>query len=470
MSSPEVPTAALLSRQDMLDSGLCIGCGVCVHPRSETRMDFDRHGQMRPTGRSRWLRDPDPGFETLCPFSPFAANEDELATRHFQDSQDTHALLGRYETAYVGHADEGEYRATGSSGGLVTWMAAELLSLGMVDGVAHVCARNGDGADDRLFHYTLSRSLDALRAGSKSRYYPVELSGVLEEMRRVPGRYAVVGIPCFIKAVRLACDHDPVLRERVAYTLGLVCGHMKSARMAESFAWQMEQELGQAVGFDYRVKTPDRPASWYRAEMTLKDGTRHGKDWWHFVDGDWGAGFFQHSACNFCDDVVAETADIVFGDAWREPYSSDGKGTNVVLVRSPALMPVIKAGIAARRLALEEVDADFVVSTQAAGFRQRREGLAYRQTWARPPIQPCKRVLPARDSLSVHRKAIYLMRYGISWWSHRVFWLARTLQLPVLYTTWARASLACYHGLAYARGPMARVADLFGLSGGDERH
>jgi len=32
---------------------------------------------------------------------------------------------------------------------------------------------------------------------------------------------------------------DPVLRERIVFTLGLFCGHMKSARFVESFAWQM---------------------------------------------------------------------------------------------------------------------------------------------------------------------------------------------------------------------------------------
>ena len=33
------------------------------------------------------------------------------------------------------------------------------------------------------------------------------------------------------------------------------------------------------------------------------------------------------------DDVVTETADISFGDAWVEPYSSGGRGTNVIIVR-----------------------------------------------------------------------------------------------------------------------------------------
>ena len=50
------------------------------------------------------------------------------------------------------------------------------------------------------------------------------------------------------------------------------------------------------------------------------------QDWWHLADGDWGAGFFQNPACDWCDDVVAETADIAFGDAWVEPYSSRRPG------------------------------------------------------------------------------------------------------------------------------------------------
>ena len=77
MSSPEARTTSLLSRQDMLDSGLCIGCGVCVGAASGARMEFDRYGQMRPAGPGRWLHDRhERGFETLCPFSPFAANKD----------------------------------------------------------------------------------------------------------------------------------------------------------------------------------------------------------------------------------------------------------------------------------------------------------------------------------------------------------------------------------------------------------
>src|SRR5206468_11182672 len=93
------------------------------------------------------------------------------------------------------------FRPNGSSGGLTSWVAAELLRTGAVDGIAHVAPT--DPAAGGLFAYRISRSLDELSAGAKSRYYPVELSQVLREIRERPGRYAIVGIPCFIKAINL---------------------------------------------------------------------------------------------------------------------------------------------------------------------------------------------------------------------------------------------------------------------------
>ena len=130
----------------------------------------------------------------------------------------------------------------------------------------------------------------------------------------------MVGIPCFIKAIHLLRRLDPVVRERVTHTLGLFCGHMKSAAMVESFAWQLGTELQRVRALDYRIKDESRPANWYRVNLELDDGAAASQDWWHLADGDWGAGFFQNPACDWCDDVVAETADVSFGDAWVEPF------------------------------------------------------------------------------------------------------------------------------------------------------
>jgi coenzyme F420-reducing hydrogenase beta subunit len=312
--------------------------------------------------------------------------------------------------------------------------------------------------DGRFFAYRISRTVGELSEGAKSRYYPVELSSVLEEIRATPGRYAIVGVPCFIKAIHLLRRIDPVIRERVTHTLGLFCGHMKSSAMVESFAWQLRTEIGRVRAVDYRIKDESRPANWYRAHLDLDDGSSTAQDWWHLADGDWGAGFFQNPACDWCDDVVGETADVSFGDAWVEPYSSDGRGTNVMVVRSKVVAELVEQARQDGRLQLTEVDADFIAETQAAGLRHRRDGLAYRLTWRRRGLVPRKRV-EASAALPLRRKLVYRMRYAIARGSHRAFRLARTLHAPAIYTAWARTMLRLYQSLTWSRGRLGKLLD-----------
>ena len=452
-----------ISPKAIVHSGLCIGCGSCVAQTNVpgAKMQFDAYGELKPYGPQAWYKRPTENLTNTCPFSPAAKNEDELGAELFPDSSEHSPELGKYLAAYVGHVSEADFREQGSSGGLVTWVATELLRKGLVDGVAHVVATEDAKTEGRFFRYRLARTADEVRAGAKSRYYPIELSEVIKKIKAVPGRYAIVGIPCFIKAVHLLRRQDPLLRERIRFTLGLFCGHMKSARFVESFAWQMKVPIEEVKSVEFRYKDPGRPANWYNAMLTLYNGGQINKDWWHLADGDWGAGFFMNSACNFCDDVVAETADISFGDAWVEPYSSDGRGTNVVVVRSPVIHQLVSAAIDQGRLNLTEVDGEFVAKTQAAGFRQRREGLAYRLTWPRKGLMPVKRVAPDATTLTRQRKLIYRMRYFVAKWSHAIFRFARALRQPKYYITWGRFASSIYHGFAYHKGKPAEMIKRF---------
>jgi coenzyme F420-reducing hydrogenase beta subunit len=421
-------------------------------------MELDAYGQLKPVGDATWIGRRSVWFSQTCPFSPSAADEDELMAAEYPDALQGHPATGRFRSAYVGSVVESGFRENGSSGGMVSWVLAELFRTGAIDAAAHVAPVDDPQGDGRFFRYRISRDVEEVRAGAKSRYYPIDLSDTIAAIRSTPGRYAVVGVPCFIKAVHLLRRNDPVLRERIVFTLGLFCGHMKSARFVESFAWQLGVPIEDVTAVEFRRKDPTRPASTYTAELTLRDGTVAARDWWNLVDGDWGAGFFQNSACNFCDDVVGETADVSFGDAWVEPYSSDGRGTNVVVIRSPVVDRLVSDAITDGRLQLEPVDGQFIEETQAAGLRHRREGLSYRLTWPRVRMKPPKRVPPRSDILR-RRKLIYVMRSAISVGSHRVFWLARRLRRPQLYVRWARASVALYHGLAYSRGRVGAIVE-----------
>ena len=52
--------------------------------------------------------------------------------------------------------------------------------------------------------------------------------------------------------------------------------------------------------------------------------------------------FFKLKACDFCDDVAGETADVAVGDAWLTPYDQDPLGNNILLVRNAEINAIVQ--------------------------------------------------------------------------------------------------------------------------------
>ncbi|MBC8394252.1 MAG: Coenzyme F420 hydrogenase/dehydrogenase, beta subunit C-terminal domain, partial [Deltaproteobacteria bacterium] len=298
---------------------------------------------------------------------------------------------------------------------------AELLATGMVDGVIHM--KPSDSRDGgALFSYAVSTTSAEILRGAKSKYYPMELSEVLALIRKSDKRYALVGVPCFIKAVRRLMLIDSAIAERVKFCIGLVCGHLKSKAFADCFAWQAGIPSGQLEKIDFRVKLPERKSSDYGVRVAGGgvDITRATRE---FFGSNWGHGFFKYSACEYCDDVFAETADISVGDAWLPEYTEDSSGNSIIVTRSKALDQLIKEGVTSGRLSLKDCSADEVAESQAGGLRHRRDGLSYRLhlkeeegAWA-----PQKRVPASSDGISSGRKKIYFLRETLRQRSHKLW-------------------------------------------------
>ena len=412
--------------ETVVSGGYCIGCGACAALKdSPITMQLNKYGQLSATTITT---EPATAVLKVCPFSEEALNEDQISQGLYQDQARSQydPLIGYHSATYAGYVREGSYRDSGSSGGMGTWIAGELLKEGLVDGVIHVHSRMPSTDDPRLFHYQISTTLEQVLQGAKSRYYPIELSEIITQIRQQPQRYAIVGIPCFIKSIRLLMLQDPEIGERIRFCIGLVCGHLKSLEFARMLAWQCGFEPEQIVAFDFRKKLPNFPANRYGIEVT---GEKAGKLFvqtspvQQLYGHDWGWGFFKYKACDYCDDVVAETADVTVGDAWLPSYVSDSQGTNILIVRHPILAHLIEQAQKEGRIQLEPISAAEVVLSQKAGFRHRREGLAYRLFLSERQGQwhPKKRVIPQEDHVDDLQKKRYQLRMEMAEQSHLLF-------------------------------------------------
>jgi coenzyme F420-reducing hydrogenase beta subunit len=97
----------------------------------------------------------------------------------------------------------------------------------------------------------------------------------------------------------------------------------------------------------------------------------------------WGTGLFKANACDFCEDVTTELADISMSDAWIKPYHLDGKGTNLVITRSLFADNLIQQGIQQEKLNLEQLSIERLLFSQKGSFNHRHTGLSYRLTVAK---------------------------------------------------------------------------------------
>jgi len=388
---------------------------------SPLRMSLDEFGKLRPVLDLSIHNDPK--VQLVCPFSDEALNEDLLGKEIFGNQISHNEKLGYFINTYAGHVLESDFRDRGSSGGMGSWILVELLRQGLVDKVIHVRGNSPSNDDPKLFSFDISSEIDEIRRGAKSRYYPVEMSNVISVMRRTPGRYVIVGIPCFIKAIRLLAREDPLIAQRIKFCVGLVCGHLKSAKFAEFQAWQCGIKPDNLLSIDFRTKLSGLPADKYGIEVKGKDGMERISPVSQLYGHDWGLGFLKYNACDFCDDVVAETADITIGDAWLPKYVRDSRGTNIVIVRNALFDKLIQAAIKDGRIVMERITPGETIASQESGFRHRREGLAYRLYKADQRVlwHPPKRVKPNRFRFNYLFRKIQQYRMLISRHSHLAF-------------------------------------------------
>lgn len=357
---------------------------------------------------------------TVCPFTS-GEDETQIAERVFSRvGGSLHPQVGRYATLLAAYAPSTQDK--GSSGGIVTWLLCELLDRGLIDAAIHVGpAASTDSR--RFFAYRLSRDRLEVQGGSTSFYYPVSMDEVLAIVRQRPGRYAITGVPCFHKALRRLRRQDAVIDERIKYQVGIVCGQMKSAHYLEYLAG-LAGAKGPVQAACFRRKVPGRPANDYAFEATVAASGDRPEQLVRILNSrigvNWGMGYFKPQACDFCDDVLAETADIAAMDAWLPQYVRDGNGWSLVVTRTQELAEMMDAAAARGDIVAEMVEATDVVESQRGGFNHRQQALPYRLHLHRRTWLPPKRFSASADLHWVlkveQRLREYLRAHSRSMW------------------------------------------------------
>lgn len=382
---------------------LCIGCGTCVGicPQKILKIQDNEYGEYIPSEAQ--VCDSRCGLcLEVCPFGN-NENETQMGAKIYRSTEGIKYLpeTGYYLDSYVGHSKE--FRQSSSSGGMATWLLTKLLKEDIVD---YVICPIPQKNPEKLFSFEILSDENSVKTASGSVYYPVEMSEVIQKITETPGRYAVTGLPCFIKALRLAAQKNRKLRERIVFTIGLVCGQMKSKNYTKYIAGLAgNNSLKRIQSVYYRGKSPEKTVSNYYYQFTDEQGSQNKIFWNEGVSEAWLNRWFTPNACNYCDDVFAELADVTFMDAWLPEYSKDSMGTNLMLVRSSEILSFIKEGMEKKEIKVSNISVGKVIQSQAGVLEVKSEQLSYRLYLAEQKERktPEKRV-KARSDIGILKK------------------------------------------------------------------
>ncbi|MEL7470405.1 MAG: Coenzyme F420 hydrogenase/dehydrogenase, beta subunit C-terminal domain [Pseudomonadota bacterium] len=340
---------------------LCTGCGACAAVSDKISIARTEDGFNRPVATEKLTRQEDRHIARICPGLGMRTETDRTSD----------PLWGRVRSAWSGHAAGAELRFRAASGGALSAVLVHLVESGKVDYILHTGADPDDPSGNRT---VASRSRAAIATSAGSRYAPSSPLAVIEEHLRSGQRFAFVGKPCDVAALRAMARRDARIDAQVPYMLSFFCAGVPSRKGAAEILSRMgvaEEDVN-----TFRYRGDGWPGS---ATATLRDGSQRRMGYRE----SWGDILSKHVQfrCKICPDGSGTFADIVCGDAWHGdasgyPVFDEADGQSLILARTQRGEALVKAVIAADLMKTDRVRLDQITAMQPGQTKRMRNLLA----------------------------------------------------------------------------------------------
>lgn len=280
----------------LLNNHLCLGCGLCEAVAPECKMRLNEKGFYYPDFSKKLSKTLDKKISAICP-----------AICVKQENKSSGSFWGNVLEIDEGWATDSNIRFHAASGGATTAIAISLLENRMVDKVLQVGLQGTDYLHNSL---KVSSTKQDILECAQSRYAPALIfNNIFQILQQNPNiRFAFIGKPCDIAAIRNLQRYYPEFKERIKVCLSIFCAGMPSYKATEK-AWKQSEKSEEPIEIKYRG---DGWPGYFTAKW--RDNTEYKLDY----NESWGKilGRSLGLRCKVCPDGIGELADIAIGDAW----------------------------------------------------------------------------------------------------------------------------------------------------------
>lgn len=331
---------APLTLDQIVENGLCIGCGLCRSIAKPGHVDLvmTPEGRERPVARRPLDEATLERINAVCPGTRLGGESPASS------GGDHDTVWGSARRLSIGYARDPQVRYRGSSGGVLTALGQFLLASGRAKFILHAGAtRSAPMRSERRLSFDCAAVLE----GAGSRYGPAAVLVDFTEILDRAEPFALIAKPCDVNAVRNLARLDPRVDRYLRYVMTLVCGGASDLKKSEEVLERFHVRESEVALFRYRghgnpgltrIETRDGRAF----ELTYRQLWEDESTW------------MIQPRCRICPDAVGLEADIAASDTWPggSPAGED-EGFNGLIVRTPRGLELYEAAVAAGALTIE---------------------------------------------------------------------------------------------------------------------
>lgn len=319
-------------RQEEYWKRCCTGCGLC-HSIDDIEMKRDSRGFLEPENElsSRTY--------VMCPVNSYMEPKNKFN------------IWGDYKGVYSGYSTDEEIRKKASSGGILTQIAIFLLEEKEVDGIIHT------SADEKIPWRTrtvVSTTREECIKHCGSRYGASAPLLHLDELLEDKKRYAFIGKPCDVTALKRYMERNNVLKDKIRFTMSFFCAGVPSEEANELLIESMGCSPDQCISLRYRgdgwpgfATCVDKKGERYQMNYQTAWGNYLGRD--------------VRTICRFCMDGIGEFADISCADLWyltsnQTPDFSEHEGRNAIFCRTSKAQEILKRAVEKQQICVSNYE------------------------------------------------------------------------------------------------------------------
>lgn len=296
----------------------CCGCGTCqaVCPKEAIKIIENKMGRYEPEI-----------YERCCIFCGHCHDVCPVVEKGLANQP---AGYKNYTAFYVNSTDK-QILTRASSGGAVTQIIVNLLSK-----VERSKALVVSSTDNPLRPKPLlTDSIQDISETAGSKYCPVPVNSILNQIDWETDKIVYVGLPCHVEALKKYLLLKKIKVEHYPLIICLVCNKTPSFKATEFLLAQMKLPLNEMKSIHYRWGT------WPGyIQVETNTGTKIKIDWLKA----WSSGFgfyFQNTVCMNCHMKFNPFADIVAGDPWQGERQKKSKHGQTFMLLKEKSIPLI---------------------------------------------------------------------------------------------------------------------------------